>query len=530
MQKTLSILLVLALCDSPIFADAILSPELQAAMNQERGELPIILSLKKDLTTEGVRSTDKNQILDFLAQQSEADQHFVNSLCAKLQGENGVNNVVQFKMSNCIAMTATAEAVRELAMHSDIYAIILDAPQQMINPIAATEETRATWGLNWIRASQNKGYKGDGVTVAVVDTGIQQNHPGFAAGQVLVSKGMSFVSGESSPNDGNGHGTHCAGTIASPQYGVAPGAKLIAVKVLGASGSGTWQGVAQGVEYGAQVADVLSMSLGGTESSSVNPVETAVRNATNAGVVCAIAAGNSGPGSRTIGTPGNTKEVITVGAISDGGSIAYFSSRGPTMKGNIKPDIVAPGVNVLSLWIGSGTNSISGTSMATPHVAGLCAVLLSANSGLSPQAIKNILMQTAKGTAQDNVYGKGCIDVPNSLNATLAAMDMGIRGDMNELRLEKTIEVDIIDGQVSFEKSIYAPFEVTITGMKANFSCANAHVTLGGKVIKDGAVVANQKETLNLKVGEGDHAVIGKASNTSIKSGKGEITVYISLW
>lgn len=532
MQRILSILLVLAVCVTPTFADAIIGQDLQKAMNTERGELTIIVSLKKDVNASSVRSTDKAQILSVVAQQCASDQHFVKSLCDKLQSEGSITEMIQFSMSNCIGMKATSAAVQELALHSDIYSIALDAPQMMIDPIKSEGIERGnTWGLRHIRADQNKGYNGSGITVAVVDTGIQMNHPGFAPGQIVKSLSKSFVDGEASPNDGNGHGTHCAGTIGSPEYGVAPGCKIFAVRVLGSNGSGTWQAVAEGVEYAAKHADAISMSLGGTESWTPNPVEGAVETATAAGVPCLIAAGNSGSASGTVGTPGCVKEVITVGAIAEGGSIAYFSSRGPTKKGHIKPDICAPGVNVKSLWINSGTNSISGTSMATPHVAGLTAVLLSANSGMGPQAIKRVLMNTAKGTKQDNVYGRGCVDTPDALNATLTLMEMGVntRGDMNTMRMEKKINVNIVDGKVNFSKNIDAPFSVTIVGLKADFS-ADALITLDGKVMKNGRVQAGVKEKLSVKISGGNHDIVGTATNSSKKSGTGTITVYISIW
>lgn len=528
MQRILSILLVLAVCATPVFADAIIGQDLQNAMNTERGELQVIITLKKEAEVTPVRGADKAQILDILAQECAADQHFVKGLCEKLQSEGAISKITQFQMSNCIAIKATASAIQELALHDDIYTLSLDAPQVMINPIAG-EDTRNTWGLNHIRASQNKGYKGSGIVVGVVDTGIQMNHPGFGAGQVITGLCKSYVNGEPTANDGNGHGTHCAGTVVSPKYGVATGAKVFGVKVLGASGSGTWEAVASGVEYAAKHADVISMSLGGTEGWSTNPVETAVKNATNAGVVCSVACGNSGPGGGTVGTPGCAPEVITVGAIQQGGGIASFSSRGPTNKGYIKPEVVAPGVNVMSLWINSGTRSISGTSMATPHVSGVLAVLLSANRSLSPAALKKILTSTAKGKKQANVYGEGCVDVPDALGATFALMEMGIRGDMNTMRLEKEIEVDIVDGKVEFAKDIYAPFSATIVGVKSDFSCDNANVTLNGNVILDQAVKAGEKVDLKVKVKSGDNSVKGTAA-TQAKNGKGTITVYISLW
>lgn len=180
--------------------------------------------------------------------------------------------------------------------------------------------------------------------------------------------------------DENGHGTHCSGTIAGSTYGVAKKAKIVGVKVLDASGSGTNSGVISGIQWVANNAasnSVLSMSLGGSYSSAVN---SAVKSTVSKGVTVVVAAGNSDEDASN-SSPASEPSAITVGAIDNTDTRASFSNYGSLV------DVFAPGVNVLSSWIGSttATNTISGTSMATPHIAGLAAYLI-ALEGLSTPA------------------------------------------------------------------------------------------------------------------------------------------------
>lgn len=205
---------------------------------------------------------------------------------------------------------------------------------------------------------------GAGVTVYVVDTGIQIAHPEFEGRAVW---GANYVTG--SPNsDENGHGTHCAGTVGSKTYGVSKGVNIVAVKVLDKSGSGSWSSIISGINYVAgdkrgQKGNVLSMSIGGGKIDSVN---AAVDAATNKGILSVVAAGNSNDDACKY-SPASASTAYTVGATDINDKKASFSSYGTCVK------ILAPGVNVLSTWNNGGTKSISGTSMATPHVAGLAA-------------------------------------------------------------------------------------------------------------------------------------------------------------
>jgi serine protease AprX len=269
--------------------------------------------------------------------------------------------------------------------------------------------------------------KGEKVVVAVVDTGVDENHPDLK-GKVIAFEDFT----EEGKFDGNGHGTHVAGTIAgtgkaseSKYVGVAPEAKIIAAKVLASNGSGTFSGVIAGIEWAAkQKPDVMNLSLGANVYGScdgTDPCCQAVDAAMDLGVVVCIAAGNAGPGSSTVGSPGCAKKVITIGASDDNDNIAWFSSRGPTLDKRVKPDILLPGVDIIAARAkdtAMGTpitdfyTQASGTSMATPHCAGVAALLKSAYPSLTPQQVKDLLMASAIDLKLDpNTQGKGRVDV-----------------------------------------------------------------------------------------------------------------------
>ena len=424
MRKFASLFIILFLFVASLsFGQAVLCPDLKEAMENYRdGEFRVIVEMKEQFDIDNIKQNVRNkedvkqEIIETLKKKSNDSQEWVKNYLQNVQRFQKVEELHSFWLVNAVSFKANAEIIRELAANKDIKGIYLCKEEQMLQPIASNARETKAWGVKYIKAdkAQANGVTGKGIIVAVVDTGVNMTHPGFAAGQILKELNVSFVSGEADAEDGNGHGTHCAGTIASADYGVAPEAKIIPVKVLSKYGSGSWDGVMKGVQYAAEKANIMSMSLGGGASASGNVVETAVKNAIKAGIACVIAAGNSGPGAKTIGTPGVVEEAITVGAIDNSGVIASFSSRGPAIYGNSKPEICAPGVNVPSLWKNGGTNTISGTSMATPHVAGLVALILSKNKALSPAEVKAILIKNAFGTKLVNVYGEGCVDAEAS--------------------------------------------------------------------------------------------------------------------
>ena len=303
--------------------------------------------------------------------------------------------------------------------------------------------------------AQGLGLDGTGTTIGIIDTGVDYTHPDlggcFGAGCKVVG-GYDFVDNDTNPMDDHGHGTHVAATAAGngtyrdsngvshPLPGVAPGAKIYAYKVLSASGSGWSSDVIAAIERCADPnldgdfldhLDVCSLSLGSSGNPD-DPTSLAIDLASKNGVVFTVSAGNSGPAAGTVGSPGTSREAITVAAACKpgsasgecpGSSIATFSSRGPipNFPQVLKPDVAAPGVDICAARFGSFASgseckdtvhiAISGTSMAAPHVAGLAAIIRQANPSLTPADVKAIIIGTASDLGDDaTAQGAGMID------------------------------------------------------------------------------------------------------------------------
>jgi subtilisin family serine protease len=253
-------------------------------------------------------------------------------------------------------------------------------------------QTNPPWGLDRID-QRNRPLSGtftytrtgSGVKAYIIDTGIRRTHTQFG-GRAIV--GYDAVTSGGSANDCNGHGTHVAGTVGGSTYGVAKGVTLVAVRVLNCSGSGTTSGVIAGINWvtgnhAAGQPAVANMSLGGSASSSL---DTAVRNSIADGVSYAVAAGNSNYYASAY-SPARVAEAMTIGATDSSDRRASFSNFGNAV------DWFAPGVSILSAWSTSdtATRTISGTSMATPHTAGVAALYLQSNPGASPSTVRTAL-------------------------------------------------------------------------------------------------------------------------------------------
>ncbi len=322
-----------------------------------------------------------------------------------------------YRLIPASAHTVEVNAVNALSEREDIEMIWLDEPVHTL--------LDASLALIGVPAVWDAGFSGKGVKVAVIDTGVDPDHPDFA-GRI---ERMKDFTGEGY-SDGSGHGTHVAGIIGGAgqasdgKYrGVAPECTLIAAKVLRGDGSGNMSDVMAGVEWAVQQgARILNLSLGGSGSSDgADALSVTCDAAVGRGAIVFVAGGNSGPGASTIGSPGAAKRVITVGATSKTDQVANFSSRGPTKDGRVKPDVCFPGVGIIAARAqgtsmgspqGNAYTSASGTSMATPHAAGVGALLLQAVPGLSHDQIKEILMNTAKELGYEpNAQGKGRADV-----------------------------------------------------------------------------------------------------------------------
>ncbi len=306
------------------------------------------------------------------------------------------------------------------------------------------------------------GYDGSGTTVAVLDTGIDAGHPDLA-GQV--DDAVSFVPGEDT-KDYFGHGTHVASTIAGTgaasggvEKGVAPGAHLVIGKVLGNDGFGQESWIINGMQWAANHAHVVNMSLGSNEPSNGmdDPMVLAVNSlSAQTGALFVIAAGNQGtPGY--INSPGAADDALTVGAVDGSDQLAWFSNMGPRLGDSaIKPDIVAPGVDISAARSqyseGEGDYvTMSGTSMATPHVTGAAAILEDRHPNWTGQQIKDALMSAADGVSDPSPYdvGDGRLNVERAVLGTVQATGSRFFG----LLSWPNVDVDPITRSVTYTNS-----------------------------------------------------------------------------
>ncbi len=300
---------------------------------------------------------------------------------------------------------------------------VTDDPEVFAMDSGANTQIRANlvWG-----GPNYTGYTGAGSVVAVLDTGINYNHPELSSSYV---GGKDFVNNDMDPMDDNGHGTHVAGLITADgavarAKGVAPDASILAGKVLSASGSGSFSNIIAAIYWAADNADVdvISMSLGTSRTfktsncdSYIPDLTTAINYAVSKGKAVVVAAGNSKTG---VSSPGCVSGTITVGAVNSADSIASWSGRGFAMKDH---GVVAPGVSLYSAYLGTSYATMSGTSMATPVVSGTIALMKQKNPGLSVAQIKNILWTTSvdKGSAgYDTTYGHGRVDAYSAVGAS----------------------------------------------------------------------------------------------------------------
>ena len=381
-----------------------------------------------------------------------------------LEREVGYEHQWLLKHIDALAGRVHVDLVRETLNIPGVIMIELDGILTVQNGDAAVLHGVDT-------AWQETGYDGSGVTVAIIDTGIDGAHASLddldddnstndpkVIGFFDPVNNPDLTNGtEVFPYDDQGHGSHCAGTTAgtgAPNYehiGMAPQAHLVGVKVLDAGGSGSFATVMRGMEWTVDNRyqfniRAASMSLGGPgliewTSSEEDSVNRYANEMVRSGIAMFIAAGNNGI-SAQIGTPGSAEDVITVGALDKNSAIAIYSSQGPTEEGRVKPNIAYVGSSVMSVAFNTGDQytDMSGTSMATPGAAGVAALMYQANPDLSPFDIRNIMQETSTyrechymaanepclddapmlKNRQNNVYGHGEV---RALDAVMEAAE-----------------------------------------------------------------------------------------------------------
>ncbi|MFE6625142.1 S8 family peptidase [Streptomyces sp. NPDC057740] len=308
---------------------------------------------------------------------------------------------------NGYAVRANERQARRLAADSRVASVVQDTRVTLEH----TQKNPPSWGLDRIDQADlplDRSYTwpesaGAGVTVYVIDTGIRVSHKDFGG---RASYGWDFVDGDRTAGDGNGHGTHVAGTIAGQRYGVAKNAKVVAVRVLDNAGGGTTAQVIAGIDWvtrHARKPAVANVSLGGYRNAQL---DAAVRNSIASGVTYTVAAGNDGLPAGLY-SPAAVKEAITVGATDKKDARAGFSNFGPVL------DLFAPGVSITSASYANDTGraTYSGTSMASPHAAGVAALYLADHPKAWPaQVSKALVAQAGSG----KVSGRG-LGSPNKL-------------------------------------------------------------------------------------------------------------------
>lgn len=474
---------IISICGYAQIIDPVLIQEMGRKSDDEKIKVIVIMKSQYDRQQLGRRSAAyanraerREFVVNELKQFCEASQYDLRRSLDEMESHDMTTSPRIIWMANALYFSATKQAINDLAMRRDIELIGLDEKKQVLfdeEPKPANNTRGIAPNVTQVNADQvwNMGYTGQGVVVAVIDTGVNYNHLDLAdhlwdGGAEYPNHGYDFCNDDDNPMDDNGHGTHCAGTVcgdgtAGQQTGMAPDATLMCVKAVDSVGFGYASATCNAMQWVVeQGCDLFSMSLGWeypthTERMLFRNTCVAILDA---GVIGTIAAGNSGDWNGilyNVGTPGSCPPpymdpvqgnnpgglscVVCVGAVDYNDEAADFSSRGPvrwsdtefgdypytegsiTEFGLIRPDVCAPGVDIISAdYSGnSGYVSYNGTSMATPCVAGCISLLLSKDINASPGEICQVLEETAESLdeGKSNTYGFGRVNALAAINA-----------------------------------------------------------------------------------------------------------------
>ncbi|HEY4553402.1 MAG TPA: carboxypeptidase regulatory-like domain-containing protein, partial [Bacillaceae bacterium] len=454
---------------------------------QKDDKVNVIIKMKDQPNYHALQNSAKKQkkkseraafVKSQLESKAKASQKGLNQALTSFEKKGKAKVKRSFWINNSVAATVDKDALAELEKRDDIESITLDKVFQLPEIKAESKPRLPEWGLEKIHATKvwgDYGIKGEGIVVGIMDTGVDGNHEALKDNYRGRNGDHKYswidVSGQNyqTPADGHGHGTHVAGTAvgggSGEPIGVAPGAEWIAAKIFNDGGGATTSGIHAAFEW--------FMAPGGDPSKAPHVVNNSWGNSNPytkefyddvkawiaAGIFPLFAAGNDGPGSQTIGSPGSFMESFAIGATDSYDQVASFSSRGPIFWENengervriIKPDVSAPGHRIYSAWptaLGKGKyNTISGTSMATPHVAGAIALLLSANPGMTIDEVSSLLKNTARkeahmGSLPNDLYGTGIVNIHQAVTEAAFAGELsGTVTDKDGKPLKAEIEL-----------------------------------------------------------------------------------------
>ena len=479
MKKNILLLLLTLFSLNLIYAQtSTIEPELQEVLNQKSDEMisiNIILKSQADvqkLQQTAAKANDRKSkrevVVNELKSFSKATQSDIMSILDAESKSGKVEDVRCHWLVNAISCNASKDVIYHIARHNDVEFIAYNEMKYLLwdEEVKAVESTRGmTQNITHVKANQvwDLGYTGQGVTVAVIDTGVNFSHIDLAdhlwdGGEEYPNHGYNTLEDSHNVSDGFGHGTHCAGVVcgdgtSGTQTGIAPNATLMCIKVMDDTGYGNATSISAGMEFAIEHgADVLNMSLGIPFASAAvrEMLRGACVNALQCGIAAAVAVGNDGQLQISFPVPNNVRVpggcpppwihpdqesnagglscCIAVGAVDFNNVRPAFSSYGPFTwqetayadypynpgMGLIRPDISAPGVGIISAAPNSNTGHVSmeGTSQAAPCVAGVIALMLEKNPEITPAEISMILETTAVKLEdnKNNYTGSGCID------------------------------------------------------------------------------------------------------------------------
>lgn len=538
-----------------INAQARISPNLFEVLQtkEDTGFIPVIITLKSQYNDESLlQKADKatspqkrrELVVNELKAFSQKTQSELLNYLQKKEQEGHAEGIRSFWIGNFVHVFVSREVIEELTARKDISLLdfnkefhLLDldnlspGKEFIVHEKDRIQEKSTTWNINHLLAEEvwQMGYTGQNIVVAVLDTGVNYEHSDLQGNMWehpdFPMHGFNFADNNLDPMDYNGHGTHCAGTVAGngasgTQTGIAPNARIMALKVLTDQGSGTqvavWEAVQFAVENGAHV---LSLSLGFRVSGNPNRamMRTVMNNLRSAGLVAFVAAGNEGTTGQIpfqVRTPGDvpppwlhpdqpliggTSGVISIGSFDENGFVAGTSSRGPVEwntvnpfndypfnpgMGLIRPDVVAPGVNIISLDFSdvNGYANMSGTSMATPAAAGVAALMLSRNPFLLPEDISQILEETASPLSfiKSNTSGSGVINALAAIEQT----PFGLRYAAHSINDEQGNDNGMINPSefIHLNVSIENPAEISFNNVEVLLRTQSPYISLNDSV------------------------------------------------